>query len=496
MTLDSNDLFCYDLPSRPRPEMGKILVTGATGYIGGRLVPELLARGYNVRVMVREAVPSYEERWPGAEIVEANALDAESLKKVLEGVHSAFYLIHSMLFGRHKFVSLDIQAAINFGKTAGEKNVKRIIYLGGLGDIQTPLSPHLRSRMQVAEKLKLGTVQVTVLRAAVIIGSGSASYELIKNLVTSFHVLLIPYWARTECQPISIRDVIKYLVGVLENPQTAGKSFDIGGPDILTYEMMLRTLSNLLVKKRFFIPSLLSWIGPYAYLANLFTPVPGPIIWCLLASIKNRVVCQNDDITRFLPFQPISFKEAVLRAMTRDEQDNVHTRWSDAYPPAHSLAIKLHELELPPRYTSSYSLLTGRSASSLFCSICRVGGKKGWFQNNWMWRLRGIVDRILMGVGTLRGRRSYTDLRINDVIDFWRVEDLEDDKRLLLRAEMKLPGRAWLEFLINREEDKNRLSVNAYYQPRGIAGKLYWYMFLPFHHLIFSDLINQIEKSR
>ena len=451
MTLDNSDLFCYDLPSRPQPEMGKILVTGATGYIGGRLVPELLARGYNVRVMVREAIPSHEERWPNAEIVEADALDADGLRKALEGVHSAFYLLHSMLFGRHKFASLDIQAAINFGKTAGEKNVKRIIYLGGLGDIQTPLSPHLRSRMQVAEKLKFGKVQVTILRAAVIIGSGSASYELIKNLVTSFRVLLIPYWARTECQPVSIRDVIKYLVGVLEIPETAGKSFDIGGPDILTYEMMLRILSDLLVKKRLFIPSPLSWIGPYAYLANLFTPVPGPIIWCLLEGIKNRVVCQNNDITRFLPFQPISFKEAVLRAMTRDEQDNVHTRLSDAYPPAHSLAIKLHELELPPRYTSSYSLLTGNGASSLFRSICRIGGKKGWFHNNWMWRLRGIVDRILMGVGTLRGRRSNTELRINDVVDFWRVEDLADDKRVLLRAEMKLPGRAWLEFLINRE---------------------------------------------
>jgi hypothetical protein len=181
--------------------------------------------------------------------------------------------------------------------------------------------------------------------------------------------------------------------------------------------------------------------------------------------------------------------------MTRDEQDNVHTRWSDAYPPAHSLAIKLHELELPPRYTSSYSLLTGKGASSLFRSICRIGGKRGWFHNNWMWRLRGIVDRSLMGVGTLRGRRSNTELRVNDVVDFWRVEDLADDKRLLLRAEMKLPGRAWLEFLIDGEAGKNRLSVKAFYQPKGLAGKIYWYLFLPFHHIIFIDLIRQIEKS-
>jgi uncharacterized protein YbjT (DUF2867 family) len=495
MPLDNRDLFCHDLPSRPLPELGKILVTGATGYIGGRLVPELLARGYKVKVMVREASPEHEERWPHAEIVVADALDGDSLAKALEGVHSAFYLIHSMLFGRQKFESMDIQAAINFREVAEEKNIKRIIYLGGLGDVRTPLSPHLRSRMEVAKELNRGKVQTTILRAAIIIGSGSAAYELIKNLVTNFRILFIPYWARTECQPIGIRDVIKYLVGVLEIPETAGKSFDIGGLDILNYEMMLRILSDLLGKKILFIPSPFSWIVPYAYIANLFTPVPGPIILCLLEGIKNKVVCQNDEIARFLAFQPFSYKEAVLRAMTRDEQDNVHTRWSDAYPPAHYLAIKLHELEPPPPYTSSYSLITRKQASLLFRSICRIGGKKGWFLNNWLWRLRGIVDRIFMGVGTLRGRRSYSDLRINDVIDFWRVENLEDNKRLLLRAEMKLPGKAWLEFLIDREEDKNRLSVNAYYQPKGLTGKIYWYMFLPFHHIIFNDLLKQIEKS-
>lgn len=497
MPFDDRDLFCHDLPSRPRPEMGKILVSGATGYIGGRLVPELLARGYKVKVMVRNASPEHEERWPNAEIVVADALDQPSLAKALEGVHSAFYLIHSMLSGRKKFEAMDIQAAINFREAAEEKNVRRIIYLGGLGDIQYPLSPHLRSRTAVAEELKRSEVQVTILRAAIIIGSGSASYELIKNLVKNFRILLIPYWARTECQPIGIRDVIKYLVGVLEIPETAGKSFDIGGPDILTYETMLKIVSDILVRKLIFMPSRLPWIAPYAYIANLVTPVPGPIVWRLLEGIKYKVVCQNNDITRLLPFQPISFKEAVLRAITRDEQDNVYTRWSDAYPPAHDLAIKLHELKPLPRYTSSYSLLTGKSSASLFGSICRIGGKKGWFYNNWMWRFRGIVDRILMGVGTLRGRRSYSELRINDVIDFWRVEDLVADKRLLLRAEMKLPGRAWLEFLIKREGDNNRLSVNAYYQPKGLAGKIYWYLFLPFHHIIFNDLIKQIEeKSR
>jgi hypothetical protein len=222
--------------------------------------------------------------------------------------------------------------------------------------------------------------------------------------------------------------------------------------------------------------------------------VPGRIIGRLLESIKNEVVCQNSDINRFLLIQPFSYKEAVLGAMTRDEQDNVHTRWSDAYPPAHVLAIKLHELDPPPPYSSSYSLVTWKDDSLIFHSTCRIGGKEGWFHNNWMWRLRGIVDRIFMGVGTLRGRRSYHDLRINDVIDFWRVEDLRPDRRLLLRAEMKLPGKAWLEFLIDREEEKNLLTVNAYFKANGIAGVIYWYLFLPFHHIIFNDLIEQIER--
>lgn len=489
-----SDLFCHDLPSRPQPEIGKILVTGATGYIGGRLVPELLARGYHVKVMVRAASPEHEDRWPDAEIVVADSLELDSLKKALEEVHTAYYLIHSLLLGRKKFESAEVRAAVNFREAAEEKKLKRIIYLGGLGDIQTPLSAHLRSRIQVAYELTQGNVPTTILRAAIIIGSGSASYELIKNLVKKLPILFIPYWARTECQPISIRDVIKFLVGVLEITETSGKPFDIGGRDILTYEMMLKILADLLGKKTLFVNSPFSNIGPYVYLANLFTPVPAPIISCLLEGIKNRVVCHDHDIKRFLPFQTLTYKEAIVRAMTREEQDNVHTRWSDAYPPAHDLAIKLHELEKPPQYTNLYSLLTEKSASSIFQSICKIGGKEGWFHNNWLWRIRGVFDRMLLGVGTSRGRRSSSSLRINDVIDFWRVEDLRHNEKLLLRAEMKLPGKAWLEFSIDRENEKNRLLVKASYQTQSLFGKLYWYVCLPFHIFVFSGLIKQIEK--
>ena len=494
MIWDNNDLFCHDLPSSPQPEIGRILVTGATGYIGGRLVPELLSRGYEVRVMVRRASPEQRELWPNAEIVAADALEIDSLKKALEGIHTAYYLIHSLLLGQKRFEAADIRAAVNFRKTAEEQKLKRIIYLGGLGDIKTDLSAHLKSRAFVAQELKKGKVATTILRASIIIGSGSASYEIIQHLVKNVRVFLIPKWARTQCQPIGIRDVVKYLVGVLEIPETSGKVFDIGGRDILTYEMMLKIFADLHGKKRLFLPFPFSMLRPFAYLASLLSPVPAPITLSLMEGVKNQVICQNNEIMSFLPFQPIPYKEALLRAMSREERDRVYTRWSDAYPPAHHLAIKLHELEEMPRYMSGSSLLTKKSASSLFYSICKIGGKEGWFHSNWMWRLRGMLDRILMGVGTSRGRRSIGSLRINDVIGFWRVEDLRRDEMLLLRAEMKLPGKAWLEFTIDSKDHDNRLSVTAFYQPRGLFGTIYWYTFLPLHRFIFSNLIEQIEK--
>ena len=494
MRSDHSDLFCHDLPTKPRPEMGKILVTGATGYIGGRLVPELLDRGYQVRVMLRGS-PEDSERWPGAEVVVADALEANSLEKALDGIHTAYYLIHSMLLGKKQFEAADIQAAINFRKVAEEKKIKGIIYLGGLGDLHTSLSAHLRSRTRVAEELKKGKIPITILRAAIIIGSGSASYEIIEHLVRNCAILLAPPWAKTRCQPIAVRDVIRYLVGVLETPEGLGRTFDIGGTDVLTYKDMLKTMADILGKRRFFVPFPFSSIEAYAYIAGLFTPVPVQITRCLLEGCRNEVLCLNDEIQRILPIQVRGYKESILRALSREEQDRVYTRWSDAYPPAHELAIKLDELKEAPDYTSSYSLLSDKSASSLFHSICRIGGKEGWFHSNWLWRLRGALDRVLMGVGTSRGRRSASSLGIDDVIDFWRVEDYRPDERLLLRAEMKLPGRAWLEFRIDRNGDKNRLSVKAYYQTHSIWGKIYWYIFLPFHVFIFQDLIKQIERT-
>ncbi|MBI9036366.1 MAG: SDR family oxidoreductase [Bacteroidales bacterium] len=489
-----NHLFCSELPTKPRPEKGKVLVTGASGYIGGRLVPELIARGYDIRVMVRASSPEYAQMWPGVEVVVADIIYKSSLRRALKDVHTAYYLVHSLLLGKKKFESADIEAAINFREIADECGVKRIIYLGGLGDFNSKLSPHLRSRKQVGRELMKSNAQTIMLRAAIIIGSGSASYEIIKHLIKNTFLLIIPPWARTRCQPIAIRDVIKYLVGIMETEEVNAKYYDIGGADVLTYEQMLKIQAELVGKRRLFIRFPFNIHRIYTYFVSLLTPVPAPITRSLLGGHKSEVICRNHNIRDLIPFEPVSYKEALLRALSREEQDRVYTRWSDAYPPAHELSLKLNEINSEPDYTSVYSMLSDKPASSLFTTFCMVGGKDGWFHNNWLWRLRGVFDRLLLGVGMSRGRKSESRLQTNDVIGFWRVEDLIKDKKLLLRAEMKLPGKAWLEFEIDESYLQNKLTVRAYYYTKSIWGKLYWYSFLPFHAVIFQNLIEQIDS--
>ncbi len=492
-----NDLFCRDLPTIPMPAMCRILVTGASGYIGGRLVPELLIRGYRVRVMIRGDLRGHIGRWPDAEVVVADAFNTHQLRTALKNIHTAYYLIHSLILGPSDFEEADIRAARNFRKVAEELHVKRIIYLGGLGDIRVPLSSHLRNRMEVAEELCKGTTPVTILRAAVIIGSGSASYEIIHHLVRYLPVIILPRWAKNRCQPIAIRDVIKYLVGVLEVSRTAGKSFDIGGPEIMTYQKMLATLASIIHRRTFLIPAPVSLIGVYAYLVSLFTPVPNAIVRCLIEGLKNEVICQNDSIKEYLRFPPISFRQAVLRALTREDQDRVSTRWSDAYPPAQELALKLDELDHETRFISRHSRVTDKPAGALFKSICRIGGSEGWYTSSWLWKLRGLLDRIFMGVGISRGRKSRVHLEINDVIDFWRIEDLVENRRLLLRAEMKMPGRAWLEMTIDEinGQDTRILTVTAYFDTSSFFGRIYWYALTPIHFFIFKNLIKQIDHK-
>ena len=472
----------------------KILVTGATAYIGGRLVPRLLAKEYDVRVMVRVFSSEYQDRWPNAEIVGADALDYEALVKALEGIHTAFYLIQSMLVRQKEDEPTYLQAAINFRTAAEAQGVRRIIFLGRLGEAQDDPTADAHPGTNVPRELSHGKVPTTVLRTAFVIGAGSATYELIQHLVKNLPVIPIPRWARNQCQPISVHDVIEYLVGVLENDATAGRAFEIGGSEVLTCEEMLKTQARLFGRKRYFPACPISSTRALAYLASLATPLTAPIIRTLMRWAKAGAVCKNNDVRSFVPFQPNSFEGALLKAMSREEQNDVHTRWSDSYPLASELALKLDELQERPRYVCSYSLLSQKDRSALFRSLCRIGGKEGWFNSNWMWRLRGAFDRLLLGVGTARGRRSESELRLHDVIDFWRVEKLETDCHLRLRAEMKVPGKAWLEFVLSGEKDGNRLTITAYFQPHGLAGTIYWYAFLPSHPFIFNDIIRQIDQ--
>jgi uncharacterized protein YbjT (DUF2867 family) len=494
MNVIDQELYCRDLPTKPVPEIGIILITGVTGYIGGRLVPDLIDRGYRVRVMVRSYSAEYADRWPDAEIVIADALNPVQLKKALRGVSIAFYLIHSMITGKQSIEDSDRQAAIHFSAIAEEENVSRIIYLGSLGESEQESSDTNGCGANIPDLLLPSKVPTTILRTAPVFGSGSASFEILHHIIRRSPIYFIPSWAHHLCQPIGIRDIIKYLVGVLETEATTGQTFDIGGADVLSYRDMMKVLAKLLRKRRLFIPSPVSGIRFYSYIISLLSPVPAQLVACILKGVEQNNMIPENSIKKYIDFKAIHFKVCLLRALSREQQDKISTRWSDAYPPAHELSIKLSELSEPPRYISSYSILTDKKTPDIFEATCQIGGKQGWFNTNWMWRLRGQVDRILMGVGSSRGRRSAHSLRINDVIDFWRVEDIIRDKKLLLRAEMRLPGKAWLEFQIEKQAQHNCLTVIAYFQSEGIAGRLYWYAFLPFHYFIFKDLLKQLTK--
>ncbi|MBL6989472.1 MAG: SDR family oxidoreductase [Bacteriovoracaceae bacterium] len=490
------DQFLLDkeMSSKPLVNCGKVLVTGASGYIGGRIIPTLTGRGYDVRIMVRRKIPEYEDMWPNVEIAEASTLQFDKLLKALEGVDTAYYLIHSLLMSSNQFFQAEIQSATNFRIAAQKQGVKRIIYLGGLGDESNDLSDHLQSRIQVAKELRKGKVPVTVLKAAIIIGSGSASYELIKDVIEKIPVIVCSKHYQTKCQPIAERDVRKYLIGVLENPDTVNKDFDIGGPDILTYKEMLVKLAEILGKKRVFLKSPIHSSKVISYISSLISSVPAPLIFNLMDGLKNDVVCKHDDIKNYVRINRHRYKDAILHAIDSEAEDNVITRWSNAYYPHGHEHYTLETLPAKPHYSASYSIFSNKTAEQLFHSICQVGGKHGWFHNNWMWRIRGMIDRVLMGVGTSRGRRDYTSLRTNDVVDFWRVEKIKQNQELTLFAEMKMPGLAWLKFAIASHENKHKLSVTAYFQSNGFLGFLYWTFFLPFHYLIFNGLLVQLDK--
>jgi uncharacterized protein YbjT (DUF2867 family) len=471
-----------------------ILVTGATGYVGGRLVPRLLEKGYKVRCLSRDPL-SIEGRWKGAEVVKGNVLNKDSLKNIFEGIEAAYYLIHSM-GSESEFSKTDIVAAENFARAAEQQGVKRIIYLGGLVSSEENLSKHLTSRLQTGETLRKFNVPVTEFRAGVIVGSGSLSFEMIRYLTERLAVMITPKWVSTKTQPIAIRDVLRYLIDALKIEKTAGEIIEIGGEDILTYKELMSTYAEIRGLKRYFIkvPVLTPWLS--SHWVGLVTPLPAGIAKPLVEGLKNELICKSNKAKEFFNFKTISYREAVELALQRNKEGTTETIWFSSYPSGiKNSAEATHLTQKEGMIIESRETLINASADSVFKAFTSLGGKNGWYAN-FLWRMRGYIDLISGGVGLRRGRRSEVELLTGDPVDFWRVEAVEKGRLLRLRAEMKVPGRAWLQFQVKAlEKNKSSLTQSAFFEPKGLRGFLYWYLMYPLHVIIFRGMIKKIKRA-
>ena len=473
-----------------------VLVTGVTGYIGGRLVPELLASGYRVRVLVRDRSRLQGRIWlDQVEVVQADVFDPMSLLTSMIGVSAAYYLIHSMS-GSADFDQRDIQAARNFGDAACANGVERIIYLGGLGDPATDLSKHLRSRHQTGQALQEAGVPVTEFRAAIVVGSGSISFEMIRYLTERVPVMICPRWVFTRVQPIAIGDVLNYLVAALETPQSSGRIIEIGGSDVITYgDMMVgyaraRGLRRWLLSVPVLTPRLSS------YWVHLVTPIPASIARPLIDGLRNEVVVRDETARELFPkIEPMDYPSAVSLALADLEAHHIETSWSDALVTSQGDVVPVALSTQEGMIIERRQQMVSTPPTVVFKMISRLGGQTGWLYLNWAWRLRGWIDRLVGGVGLRRGRRDPEAVRIGDAIDFWRVASVELDKRLLLRAEMKLPGRAWLLFeTYSHSGEQTRLVQTAFFAPKGLLGLAYWYLLYPLHRLIFAGMIRNLAQ--
>jgi len=479
-----------------------VLVTGAAGYIGGRLVPELLEAGFRVRVMARNPRHLANREWRDqVEIVQGDAAEIGSLMQALRGVNVAYYLIHSLGAGI-EFESLDRKNAQNFAAAARANNVNRIAYLGGLYPDSQKLSPHLKSRKEVGEIFLTCGVPTTVLRAAVILGSGSLSFEMLRYLTERLPVMITPRWIDTRIQPIAVRDVLRYLVASATMPEDVNRGFDIGGPDVLTYREMMEGYAKIAgLKPRriftlpFLTPSLSSrWVG-------LVSPVPKNIAKPLLESLINEVICKEHDIAKFSPDPDlglIGFHQAVELTLQRIQDRRVTTSWSSA---VHAGAPS-DPLPSDPDwaggslYVDERSRVVNAPPEKLWFIIEGIGGEHGWYSWRLGWWTRGLLDRFVGGPGLRRGRRDPYDLVVGDALDWWRVEDLEEMHLIRLRAEMRLPGLAWLELIIDTDDQGRTLfRQRALFHPLGPAGGLYWTMIKPFHGLVFGGMQRNIARA-
>lgn len=474
----------------------RILVTGATGYIGGRLVPRLLELGYPVRCLVRDPNRLQGRPWQKqAEVVAGDVLQPETLADALAGVQIAYYLIHSLAAG-DDYHERDMRAARNFSQAAQAAGVERIIYLGGLAQTRSALSEHLRSRQETGEALRSGGVPVTEFRAGVIVGSGSLSFELVRYLTERVPIMVTPRWVYTRTQPIGIREVLAYLVAALTTPQSNGRIIEIGGAEITTYGNMMKSYAQARGLKRLMLPVPVLTPRLSSYWVNIVTPIPAAIARPLIEGMRNENIVRDNSARDIFPdIEPVTYEVSVKRALARLQASNIETAWSDA--------LSTSQGDVPPVIlTTQEGMIIERrqrlvavEPEAIYRVFTGIGGQRGWFYMNWAWRIRGLMDRLIGGVGLRRGRRDPDYVRVGDALDFWRVEAVQPGEMLRLRAEMKVPGKAWLQFQTKTREDGRTLLIQtAFFAPKGLAGWLYWYALYPIHALIFSGLVDQIVR--
>jgi uncharacterized protein YbjT (DUF2867 family) len=475
------------------PTAAPILLTGATGYVGGRLLHTLEARGHRVRCLTRRPEVLRQGAGPSREVVKGDVLDRASLDAALSGVSDAYYLIHSMGTAG-SFEEADREGATNFGAAAKAAGVSRIIYLGGLGREEDALSPHLRSRQEVGRILRKSGIPVIEFRASIVIGSGSLSFEMIRSLVERLPFMITPKWVSVIAQPIAIADLLAYLVAALALPLSASRVYEIGGADRVSYADLMRMYARLSGRRLRMIP--VPVLSPYlsSLWLGLVTPLYARIGRKLIESIVHPTVVSDDAARAAFEIRPMGVEEAVRRALADRVDGAAATRWSDALSSS-GVPRSWEGVHFAPRLADSRAITVAVPPAAAFRPIELIGGDTGWYAWNWLWQLRGALDLLVGGVGMRRGRPSPAALHVGDTLDFWRVEVIEPGRRLRLAAEMLVPGRAWLEFEVSGDGQSSTIRQTATFDPTGWFGRAYWYALYPVHQLVFGGMLRAIARA-